>query len=53
MKKLRKPLPPFKLVQLSPLLALTRAQADQLDDVQTKADKAGVSLTVEDKSLGF
>ena len=50
MKKITKALTAIQIgTALSPLLALTQAQADQLDDVQTKADKAGVSLTVEDK----
>ena len=50
MKKITKTLTAIQIgTALSPLLALTQAQADQLDDVQTKADKAGVSLTVEDK----
>ena len=49
-KKITKTLTAIQIgTALSPLLALTQAQADQLDDVQTKADKAGVSLTVEDK----
>ena len=50
MKKITKTLTAIQIgTALSPLLALTQAQADQLDDVQTKADNAGVSLTVEDK----
>ena len=50
MKKITKALTAIQVgTALSPLLALTQAQADQLDDVKTKADKAGVSLTVEDK----
>lgn len=50
MKKITKALTAIQIgTALSPLLALTQAQADQLDDVQTKADNAGVSLTVEDK----
>lgn len=50
MKKITKTLTAIQIgTALSPLLALTQAQADQLDDVQTKANEAGVSLTVEDK----
>ena len=50
MKKITKTLTAIQIgTALSPLLALTQAQADQLDDVQTKADNAGVSLTVEDE----
>lgn len=50
MKKITKALTAIQVgTALSPLLALTQAQADQLDDVQAKADNAGVSLTVEDK----
>ena len=50
MKKITKTLTAIQIgTALSPLLALTQAQADRLDDVQTKADKAGISFTVEDK----
>ena len=50
MKKITKTLTAIQIgTALSPLLALTQAQADQLDEVQTKANEAGVSLTVEDK----
>ena len=50
MKKITKALTAIQVgTALSPLLALTQAQADQLDEVKTKANEAGVSLTVEDK----
>ena len=50
MKKITKTLTAIQIgTALSPLLALTQAQADQLDEVKTKANEAGVSLTVEDK----
>lgn len=43
MKKITKSLTAIQIgTALSPLLALTQAQADQLDDVQMKADNAGV-----------
>ena len=50
MKKITKAFTAIQIgTALSPLLALTQAQADRVDDVQTKANEAGVSLTVEDK----
>ena len=50
MKKITKTLTAIQIgTALSPLLALTQAQADQLNEVQTKANEAGVSFTIEDK----